>query len=189
LAIFIGLNCYFYAALMTTNKQYKATIGGESEYTIVLDDSAGASGTINGTAAVIDLHDAGSNRFHVIRDHKSYDLEILHADLEAKTMTVKVNGRDYEVALTDRYDELLKSLGMDKAMSSKVNELKAPMPGLVLDVRVSEGQAVAKGDALIVLEAMKMENILKSPADAVVKKIIAKKGTAVEKNQVLIMFE
>lgn len=172
-----------------TNKEYKATVNGETEYNVVLNDDGKTGGTINGENALIDLQEDGGNRFHVLRNNKSYNVEILHADLEAKTMTVKVNGRDYEVALTDRYDELLKSLGMDKAMTSKVNEMKAPMPGLVLDVRVSEGQAVAKGDALIVLEAMKMENILKSPADVVVKKIVAKKGTAVEKNQVLITFE
>lgn len=183
---------------MSTDKQYKVKINGESDYTIVLNDSGKASGTINarlndtagqGQDAVIDLHEAGGNHFHIIRDNKSFDVEILDADLDAKTMLVKVNGRDYEVALTDRYDELLKSLGMDKAMSSKVNEMKAPMPGLVLDVRVTEGQVVAKGDALIVLEAMKMENILKSPADLTIKKIVAKKGNAVEKNQVLVTFE
>lgn len=172
-----------------TNKEFKAKVNGESEYTIVLNDSGNTGGTINGKNAVIDLQDSGGNRFHVLRDHKSYNVEILDADTDSKTMLVKVNGRDYEVALTDRYDELLKSLGMDKAMSSKVNEMKAPMPGLVLDVRVTEGQTVAKGDALIVLEAMKMENILKSPADVVIKKIVAKKGNAVEKNQVLVTFE
>jgi biotin carboxyl carrier protein len=72
--------------------------------------------------------------------------------------------------------------------ASKVNEIKAPMPGLVLDVRVSEGEAVKKGDAIIVLEAMKMENIIKSPTDGIIKKISVKKGVAVEKNQVLIHF-
>lgn len=144
---------------------------------------------INDVNTEIDLLDSGNNRFHVLRDNKSYEVEILNADLEVKTMTVKVNGRSYDVALTDRYDELLKSLGMDKTAGAKVNEMKAPMPGLVLDVRVTEGQAVSKGDALVVLEAMKMENILKSPADVVVKKIIAKKGTAVEKNEVLVLFE
>ncbi len=77
---------------------------------------------------------------------------------------------------------------MDSLNSSKVNEVKAPMPGLVLDIRVSEGDEVKKGDPILVLEAMKMENIIKSPTDGVIKKINVKKGLAVEKNQVLINF-
>jgi acetyl/propionyl-CoA carboxylase alpha subunit len=171
------------------SKLYTAKVNGDSEYRIELHDAGNSTGTINEENFSCDLLDSGSNRFHVIRDNKSYELEILDADLEAKTMLVKVNGRDYEVALSDRYDELLKSLGMDKVLGAKVNEMKAPMPGLVLDIRVTEGQAVSKGEAIIVLEAMKMENILKSPADVIVKKIIAKKGNAVEKNQVLVTFE
>ena len=62
------------------------------------------------------------------------------------------------------------------------------MPGMVLNILVTEGQEVKKGDALIVLEAMKMENILKSPTDGVIKKIAINKGVAVEKNQLLIQF-
>ncbi len=67
-------------------------------------------------------------------------------------------------------------------------KLAAKMPGMVLNILVDEGQEVKKGDALIVLEAMKMENILKSPVDGVIKKIAINKGVAVEKNQLLIQF-
>ncbi|MBI3511745.1 MAG: biotin/lipoyl-binding protein [Bacteroidetes bacterium] len=145
------------------------------------------STSLNGTIST-SSDEAKSNRFHVLRDHKSYEVEIVKADVAAKTLTVKVNGHSYSLNIKDKYDELLHSLGMDKLHSAKVNELKAPMPGLVLDVVVNEGQLVKKGDALVVLEAMKMENILKSPADVTVKKISVKKGTAVEKNQVLVLF-
>ena len=79
-------------------------------------------------------------------------------------------------------------MGLNAAISQKVNEVKAPMPGLVLRALVEEGAAVKKGDSLLVLEAMKMENVIKSPVDAVVAKIPVKQGQAVEKNQVLIQF-
>ena len=62
----------------------------------------------------------------------------------------------------------------------------APMPGLILDVVVSEGDEVEKGDKLLVLEAMKMENILKSPEDGSIKKIKVRKGKVVEKNDMLV---
>jgi biotin carboxyl carrier protein len=80
-------------------------------------------------------------------------------------------------------------LGMDKLAAVGVQEVKAPMPGMVLNIIVSTGDEVKKGDALLVLEAMKMENIIKSPRDGKVKTVKAIKGTAVEKNQSLIVFE
>ena len=65
-------------------------------------------------------------------------------------------------------------------------ELRAPMPGLLLNVLVSEGDTVKKGDVIFILEAMKMENALKAMQDGIVKEICVKKGQTVEKNQLLI---
>ena len=79
-------------------------------------------------------------------------------------------------------------MGLDNLAVKKVNDVKAPMPGMVLNILVKEGDEVKKGDALIILEAMKMENILKSPSDGHIKKIAINKGVAVEKNQILIQF-
>ncbi|HLG03576.1 MAG TPA: biotin/lipoyl-containing protein [Bacteroidia bacterium] len=168
-------------------KEFTVT-SGEKKHRIVFEKDGSYSGTIDGTAFLLDVLKQGEKLFHVIRDNKSYEVEIVKADLATKTLTVKVNGTPYPIAVADKYDELLHSLGMDKIAGAKVNELKAPMPGLVLDIIVSEGQQVKKGDPLIVLEAMKMENILKSPADVTVKKIAVKKGMAVEKNQALVLF-
>ena len=143
---------------------------------------------ISGKKFEADILEYKEGKFHILRDNKSISAELVEMNLEEKTFLIKVNSNIYSVIVRDKYDELLKSLGMDSLNSSKVNEVKAPMPGLVLDIRVSEGDEVKKGDPILVLEAMKMENIIKSPTDGVIKKINVKKGLAVEKNQVLINF-
>jgi acetyl/propionyl-CoA carboxylase alpha subunit len=185
---FVKCIVYFYAC-MSQKAAYTARVNNDAEYKIELDGKNTSVGLINGETFICDVLNPGTQRMHFIRDNKSFEVEVVDFNAEEKTLSVKVNGRDYDVVISDRYDELLRSLGMDKSMGAKVNEMKAPMPGLVLDIRVTEGQSVAKGEPVIVLEAMKMENILKAPADVVVKKVVAKKGNAVEKNQVLVTFE
>jgi biotin carboxyl carrier protein len=102
---------------------------------------------------------------------------------------VKVNGNTYTIQVEDQFDQLLKQLGLDNLAANKVLEIKAPMPGLVLNVMIAVDQEVSKGDNLLILEAMKMENILKSTTAGVVKKILVKQGDKVDKNQILIQFK
>lgn len=165
---------------------YKVNVNGKKEHAVVLENNT--TGTINGTDFSWDVIEVKNGSFHVIKNNKSYSVEVIKADTNEKSFIVSVNGNKYTLQVKDKFDELLKSLGMDNLAANKVNEIKAPMPGLVLDIRVSEGSEVKKGDPILVLEAMKMENILKSPTDGIVKKINVKKGVAVEKNQVLINF-
>ena len=126
---------------------------------------------------------------HVIYKNGSYTVELISFDKENKTCVIQVNNNEYVVSVEDRFDMLLHQLGMDNIKSQKVNELKAPMPGLVLSVMVKVGDSVKKSEGLMVLEAMKMENIIRASADGIVKSIDVKKSDAVEKNQVLIKFE
>lgn len=164
----------------------KVNVNNKKEHTIEMGENT--SGTIDGREFSWDVIEVKEGSFHVIRDNRSYSVEVIKADQKEKSFTISVNGNKYQLNVKDKFDELLKSLGMDNMNASKVNEIKAPMPGLVLDVRVTEGQEIKKGDPVLVLEAMKMENILKSPTDGTIKKINVKKGVAVEKNQVLINF-
>ncbi len=143
---------------------------------------------VAGNEKGIDLIEVKDGIFHIIKDNKSYNAEVLKTNKEEKSFTIRVNGNKYTVQLKDKYDELLEKLGMSNAASAKVKEAKAPMPGLVVDVRVKEGDTVKKGDALVVLQAMKMENILKCPADVTIKKVHVKKDDVIEKNQLLISF-
>jgi biotin carboxyl carrier protein len=165
---------------------FKVTVNGTKEHEIELEN--GSSGTLDREKFKFDTILVKSGSFHVLKDNRSYNIEVVKSDPENKSFVLQVNGNIFRLQVKDKYDELLKSLGLDSLNNKKINELKAPMPGLVLDIVVTEGVAVKKGDPLLVLEAMKMENILKSPADLIIKKIAVKKGVAVEKNQVLIFF-
>lgn len=164
---------------------YKAKVNGDREFEVNLD-SNGTSGTLNGNPFEMDCIRTADGSYHVIKDHKSYVVELL--PVEDKKHIIKINGVEYDVELRDKYDELLKSLGMEGLGATAHKDLKAPMPGLVLEIMVSPGQEVVKGDPIMILEAMKMENVIKSPGDAVVKSIGIKTGQAVEKNEVLIEF-
>jgi len=160
------------------NKQFKVELNKE-----------GNSGLLNGEAFNWDVIHIKENSYHIIKDNQSYNVEVLSIKAEEKSFFLKVNGIKYKFTAKDKYDELLHSLGMDNLARSRVSDLKAPMPGLVLDVSVGAGESVSKGDGLLILEAMKMENIIKSPTDGVIKSIVVSKGETVEKNQLILNFE
>ncbi|MFD1871315.1 biotin/lipoyl-containing protein [Hymenobacter bucti] len=143
---------------------------------------------LNGQPFAWDIVALGGGRYHVLHKGKSYTAELLAADYEAKTFVLRLNGQRIELQAKDRFDRLLDQMGLSNAAAAKVNELKAPMPGLIVDIRVQPGQAVQKGDPLLVLEAMKMENILKAPADGVVSSVKVELRANVQKGQVLVQF-
>lgn len=153
-----------------------------------VDNPGASSVTLNGHPFAWDLADLGEGRFHVLHEGRSYNAEVVSADYATKNIVLKINGQRIELQAKDRFDLLLERLGMSNATATKVNELKAPMPGLIVDIRVAPGQAVQKGDPLLVLEAMKMENILKAPADGVVNTLKVNLRDNVQKGQVLVQF-
>lgn len=147
------------------------------------------SGEINNEQFNLDILNTKENSFHVLHKNKSFEISLKSVDRIEKTLTLTVNNNTYNIKIKNELDELLKSLGIDNIAKKVIKELKAPMPGLVIGILVSEGQNVSEGDTLLVLEAMKMENNLKSPINGTIKNIKTKKGNAVEKNEILITFE
>ena len=167
----------------------KVKVRNETEFEIEFDDKSSSRGKINKNSFDWDIIEIKNNSFHIIKDHRSYKAEIIKADFGEKKFVISVNGNKYDLEVKDRFDELLHRLGFDKLDVNKINEIKAPMPGLVLNIMIKEGSKVKKGEPVLVLEAMKMENILKSPCDGIVKSCNVEKGKSVEKNEVLIRFE
>jgi len=156
-------------------------------YKIIIDDTE-----INlsaDQAQNLDLIETKDNSFHLLQDNRSFAVQLLHANTAAKTMTIEVNGNKYEVKIEDEYDQLVKKMGLSVGGAQVMKNVKAPMPGLILDILAEPGQSVEKGDQLLILEAMKMENVLKAEGEGVIKSIEVQKGNAVEKGQILIEME
>ena len=169
---------------------YTIKVNETSEFKVELNNTKDCviEGELNNTLFKSEIIKINEGFYHLIKDNKSYTLEVINHIVEEKKLTVKINNTPYTLSIKDKYDQLLKNLGLDTLAAKKVNDIKAPMPGMVFKILVSEGQEIKKGDGLIVLEAMKMENVLKSPTDGIIKKIAVTTGVAVEKNQLLIQF-
>ncbi|TNE51864.1 MAG: biotin/lipoyl-binding protein [Bacteroidetes bacterium] len=141
-------------------------------------------------AKSLDLIQEGTDLLlHVLENGQGYQVEVLDIDYANRTYTLRIDGAKYEVKISDYYERLVKELGFSRGGSHKINLVKAPMPGLVIKVLATPGQTVQKGDALLILEAMKMENVIKAIGDGTVKSINIQEGEPVDKGTVLLEFE
>ena len=143
---------------------------------------------INSKKIEWDLYQVDEDRYHILFEGKSYRAEVLGIDLQKKEARIKLNDTIYELQLSDESDQMLKKMGFDSVLIRRQKELKAPMPGLVLRILADQGMEIKKGEPLLVLEAMKMENIIRAADDVVIEKTLVKAGDKVDKNQVLMRF-
>jgi len=157
---------------------YKLLVNNTTSFEVTESDSA-----------KLDAVKVAEANFHILKDSKPYKAEIVSADFISKKYTVKVNNNSYEVTISNALDELIKNMGIQRGRTKIVNAIKAPMPGLILEISVEVGQTVKENDPLLILEAMKMENSFLSPRDGVIKSIAVENGNAVDKGQLLVEFE
>lgn len=133
----------------------------------------------------LDLISSGTDSFHIIDEqNKGHDVKLI--SITADEVTILLDGNEHTILVSDQYDLLVEKMGLATVSSAKLSTIKAPMPGLILEVLVEPGQEINDGDPLVILEAMKMENVLKASGSAVVDTIEVEKGQSVEKGQVLI---
>ena len=164
---------------------YEVAVNDQKSISVLFEEGV----SIDGETSGMQISSVGERSFQVNHNGGSYTVHVLDFDSDAKTALLRINGKKATVSVSTALDRLLKKMGLENAASSKVNEVKAPMPGLIHSVAVAPGDSVAKGDALLILEAMKMENVIKSPTDGTVGKIHINKGESVEKGQIMISFE
>lgn len=161
--------------------KYVTTIGDESfDVEINGEDEI----LFDGEQMQIDFRSvAGQSVYSLIVNGKSYEALVQPVE---DGLEVLLQGQLYQVTIEDeRQRRLRQSTGSPATMRGELH-FKAPMPGLIVTVRVREGQEVKKGDRMIVLESMKMQNELASPGDGIVRNIRIKSGDNVDQNQVLL---
>jgi len=160
------------------NQKFNTKVNDSLQFTI---DSESAKN--------LDLIETKPQLFHLLEQSKPSNIQIIDSNFNTKTYTIKVNNNSYTVKIEDDLDALIKSLGFEVGASKMVNDIKAPMPGLILDIMVKAGDQVTVDTPLLILEAMKMENSIASPRDGVIKSVSGTKGNTVDKGELLIEFE
>lgn len=161
--------------------KYITTIG-EREYSIEIVNRKLV--IVDGISYDVDFASiSGQPVYSLLVDNKSYEGYMYPDDDDWEVL---LQGILYSVNVEDERERRLKqALGEGPSQTGEFH-LKAPMPGLVVTIPVSEGQEVVKGDVLIILESMKMQNELKSPQDGQISRIRIKVGDSVERKQTLV---
>ncbi|MBI4761452.1 MAG: biotin/lipoyl-containing protein [Chloroflexota bacterium] len=161
--------------------RYITTVG-EREFLVEIIDEHHVS--IDGKTYEVDFVSvSGQPVYSLIVDGKSHEAYVNESD---EGWQVLLRGRLYPVKVEDEREKRLRAAAGGGVAETGEFHLKAPMPGLVVAVPVTEGQQVKKGQVLVILESMKMQNELKSPRDGTVARIRVKAGESVEQKQALL---
>ncbi len=161
----------------------------DKEFDIELEyRSDGYRATVDGVEARVACHRLGETRSVLLVDDRSFEVDVSSDGFE-DTRTVFMLGTEIPAKVEEYHlAKLRRTAGMTTEVSVQ-KKLMAPMPGMILEVKVKPGDKVAKGDPLVVIEAMKMENVIKAPGEAVVKSVDVAQGASVEKGDQMLEFE
>jgi len=143
----------------------------------------------NENISKLDAVSIGKNQFHILDQNLPYVAEFVSSQFNQKKYSIKVNNTTYKVVISNPLDTLINDLGFEVGRAQQINAIKAPMPGLILEINVVVGQTVKENEPLLILTAMKMENNFLSPREGVIKNIAISVGDSVVKGDLLIEFE
>jgi biotin carboxyl carrier protein len=161
--------------------KYITTIG-EKEFDVEVIDEHRVM--IKNQIVQIDFHPVSDQPvYSLIIDGKSYEAYVFPTE---NSWQVLLHGKQYAAQVEDERERRLRATSSESSASGKEFHLRSPMPGLVVTIAVKEGQKVLKGDLLVILESMKMQNELKSPRDGTVSRLRIVAGESVEQHQTIL---
>ena len=156
-----------------------------NNYSIEFDAKNKFRGKINNDSFNFVIKSENNDNYHIVKDGVEYDIDIISVNTEAKSIQTLINGKSFEITLEDEFDAIVNKLGFRNKAKNTEKIVKAHMPGLIINIHVKNGDTVLKGQKLLTLEAMKMENIIKATDTITIKEVKVKKGNTVEKNDIL----
>jgi biotin carboxyl carrier protein len=160
---------------------------GEQTYTVEIEEIGKSlyRVSVDGNEFFVDGKKTGRTNYSLIVDNRSFEIEVDNAEDEYQVL---VDGRNYHVNLIDERRVRIGGTQSDVQLQGR-QKVSVPMPGKVVAVLISEGDNVEKGQGLVIVEAMKMENEVRSPIAGEVKEIKVKPGDAVDGGAVLVIVE
>ncbi len=157
------------------------------EYTVELN---GSSAIVNGQAIGLDVSEWNSRGKLAFRSGaRHFRAAVDLAGAEGEESCVLFNGRELKLEYETERDRILRRFASLRTSSHAHADIRASMPGLVVRVNCQAGSVIEKGQALLILEAMKMENEIRSPVSGTVKELKVSPGQAVEKSDLLVVLE
>ena len=142
---------------------------------------------VNGSRSTVEIITQASGRILLRKGTKVYKID--NIDIDGRKVSFSLNGSYFETIVKNEQELLLEKLGFQADAVAREGQLKAPMPGKILELLVQEGDNVEENQPILILEAMKMENELKSPANGIISELHIQQGDSVEKNQKLLDIE
>lgn len=162
---------------------FKVKLNDKSPIEIIFNDE---HYEINQTIHDIKISQKSPITYEIKRPGHQLVVKFLKFDDKLKKGVAEINGKLTTFEIEDQNARISNKLNANRKHLKLFNEIKAPMPGMILDIKVTKDQHVSKDDALTVLEAMKMENVILAPFAGIIEKIHIEKGEKVEKNQSLM---
>ena len=161
--------------------KYVTTIDGKDVTVEIVDEK---HVRLDGQLLEVDFMPVGGQPvYSLLIGGKSYEAYVYP---DVKNWQGLFHGPQYQAEVQDDREKRLQASASGGAAAGGEYQLKAPMPGLVVTIPVSEGQSVEKGQVLLVLESMKMQNELKAPKAGIIQRIRVKPGESVEQKQTLL---